>query len=73
MPFPLPNDISTKWLTSLVAIYSALGQFDYPKAEKTGSKDAFEKAFGITDEWSDSQRKGQATKQAGQDTRPPYV
>ena len=37
-----------------------MGQFCYPKAEKAGSKDAFEKAdfrYQLPDEFSDSQRK----------------
>lgn len=34
-----------------------MGQFCYPKAEKAGSKDAFEKADFRPDEFSDSQRK----------------
>lgn len=48
VPFLLPNDRSTKLLTSLVAISffcpCGMGLFCYPKAEKAGSKDAFEKA-----------------------------
>ena len=64
VPFLLSNDRSTKLLTSLVAISffcpCGMGQFCYPKAEKAGSKDAFEKAdfrYQLPDEFSDSQRK----------------